>query len=242
LLDPGQTCTAVQLQQRLADLTAGLELIKQAIQVRRQVADGPYLIDHLIRLCDDERRLNDSELVSLIAILAGEGLDTSRLLIANTVFNLLQQPAAMTLLQAYPALWPNAVKEVLRFDFPVKLGTPLYALEDYPIDGKVITRGERVYPVIAAAHRDPEIFHRPDEFDITRSMTAVLDGDLAAHTFIGLNLARVEAEVAAQRLFAALPELRMVAAPTYDAKHKTLRAMTALPLVFADGAAAGFCR
>jgi pimeloyl-[acyl-carrier protein] synthase len=100
----------------------------------------------------------------------------------------------------------------------------------------VITRGERVYPVIGAAHRDPEVFLRPDEFDITRSMTAVLDGALAAHTFIGLNLARVEADVAARRLFEALPDLRMLAAPSYDHNHKTLRAMTALPLVFAHTA------
>lgn len=231
LSDPGTSYNHEGLRHRIEQLMVGRVLIRNAIDIRRQVSQGELLIDHFIRLCDKDMRLSDTELVSLISILAVEGLCMGRLLIANTIFNLLHYNALETL-KENPSLWPIAVREVLRFDFPSKLGAPRYALEDCEWGGVRIARGDRLYLITAAANRDPAVFERPDDFDITRDPEKVLNWGFSAHAFAGMDLALIEAEVAARRLFEVLPSLRLVAPPTYDPRHKTLREITSLKLTF----------
>ncbi len=193
------------------------------------------LIDHLIDLRYEGNTLSDAELVSLIAILAGEGLDTARLLISNAIFHLLEHNLVPAL-KAAPDMWPAAIKEVLRFDFPLKLGTPRYALMDIWLGESRISRGDMVYPVVAAAHRDPLVFSRPDDFDMHRPTEYILSGALSTHTFIGMNLALIEAEVAVKRFFEVLPGLSRSESVSYDTEHKTLRAMNSFKLTRAGGA------
>lgn len=217
-----------ELYNRTMQLQMGLDLIRETVRMHRKLADGPLLISHLLRE-QREKRLTDAELVSSMVILAVEGIDHSRQLIASTVYQLLCHTDAYAQVQANPGLWPNAVRETLRYDYFVKLGAPYYALEDCHLHSTPIARGDRVYPIIAAAQRDPDVFSQPDTFDITRALDAVIDSGLNSFRGIDLNLPLL-AEIATRTLFESLPALTMLQPPTYDTQHKTLRAMTSLKL------------
>jgi cytochrome P450 enzyme len=230
LIDPSPAYSHEEMYRLMIKISIGRDLINDTLQERRAHGDGSFFIDRLICAQYSDNHLNDEELISLIALFIAEGLDSSRLLIANTVYQLLSHPTTYAMLQANPALWSNAVREVLRYDFFSKLSAPRYALEDCRCGDAIIAQGERVYPIVAAAHRDPAVFARPDEFDITRNTDLVIDRGLGTHPFIGLNFAALEAEVAVRKLFEALPSLALAGPPTYDPDHRTLRAMTSLRL------------
>lgn len=66
------------------------------------------------------------------------------------------------------ALIPRFVEEGLRLIAPLQLRMRV-ATEDVELGGVLVRQGERVYPINAAANRDPERFVHPDEVDLERS-------------------------------------------------------------------------
>ena len=65
--------------------------------------------------------------------------------------------------------------------------------------------------IVAAANRDPGQFADPDRFDITRRPNRHLSFGLGVHICAGNALARLEAVIGFQRLFARFPDLRLTA-------------------------------
>jgi cytochrome P450 len=73
---------------------------------------------------------------------------------------------------------------------------------------------------INAAHRDPAIYPRPDEFDITRNMMPPLSFGQGPHSCIGNWLANTELLVALDLLITRLPDLAL------DPQHVDLSMIT----------------
>ena len=65
------------------------------------------------------------------------------------------------------ALWPNAVDETLRFDPPVLL-TGRVCGRPTTVAGVEVPEGMQVVVVLAGANRDPQVFERPERFDVAR--------------------------------------------------------------------------
>jgi cytochrome P450 len=63
--------------------------------------------------------------------------------------------------------------------------------------------------MINAANRDPAQFPDPDRFDITRRPNRHLSFGLGIHICAGNALARIEAQIAFQRLFRRFPKLAL---------------------------------
>ena len=78
----------------------------------------------------------------------------------------------------------------MRFTGTVGGTEPTYAAEELTIDGIPIPRGALVVPLLAAANRDPAVFVRPDEFDITREPNPHLAFSKGTHFCVGAALAR----------------------------------------------------
>jgi cytochrome P450 len=81
--------------------------------------------------------------------------------------------------------------------------------------------------LLAAAHRDPAVAERPDEFDPTRSAIRHLAFGHGAHFCLGAPLARMEATVALSAVTKRFPNARLADEPTYK-PHVTLRGMARL--------------
>ena len=93
---------------------------------------------------------------------------------------------------------------------------------------------------INAAHRDPAVYERPDEFDITRNVMPTVSFGQGPHSCIGNWLANTELVVALQLLMERLPDLALDPARAHTSTvtsqvGTTLRGPNALHVTFTQG-------
>jgi pimeloyl-[acyl-carrier protein] synthase len=137
-------------------------------------------------------RLSDEEIFSMISNILFAGHETTAKLIGNGVYSLLKHPEQWALLCDDPALVPQAVEEVLRYEPVVQMMDRL-APDSFELQGVTIPAGSSVRLCIGSANRDPRQFEDPDRFDITRTPERTLSFGIGPHFCIGNALARLEA-------------------------------------------------
>ena len=103
------------------------------------------------------------------------GYLSTKFLIANGTFTLINNPQQLTLLRKDPELMPGAIEEMLRYDAPAQL-VDRYASRDVELGGVKLKKNDKVTAVLGSANRDTEAFTDPDVFDITRKGTHVAFG------------------------------------------------------------------
>ncbi|PRY37199.1 cytochrome P450 [Umezawaea tangerina] len=188
---------------------------KSAVETRRTTPTDDLLSD-LIRLRDeDDDRLTETELITLVwhLVLAGQ---TPANLIPNAVQVLHTHPDQLTALQADPSLLPRAVDEVIRFCGPALLSIPRYATEDVDLHGTRIPKGDAISAIVASTNRDPRTHDDPNTFDITRPTSQThLGFGHGPHFCLGASLAKIQTETALSSLWHHYPNLAL-ATPTED--------------------------
>lgn len=177
---------------------------------RREPADD--LISRLIAAEGDQ--VKPGELEPMVFLLLIAGFETTVNLIGNCVLALMQNPEQWEALRADPErMAPKAVEEALRYDPPVQ-GTSRIALEDAELEGQLVRRGQWVVTMIGGAGRDPEVYERPDAFDIQRESPAEhLAFSSGIHYCVGQPLARMEVTIAMRLLAERMPKLRLAGTP-----------------------------
>jgi hypothetical protein len=176
-------------------------------------------------------RFTDDELLPVVAHLVFAGHETTTNLIGNALRALLVDCRDQwELLRAEPALVPNAVEELLRYDTSVQL-TNRTAAEDSEIAGVPVRQWETVTLMLGAANRDLTQFDNPDRVDVTRAETRHLGLGLGPHFCLGAALTRLEATVALRTLVKRFPEMKLaVPTVTYRPDHR-LRGVESLPVL-----------
>ncbi len=198
----------------------------------RRKAPRDDLITALVHSETDEGKLSKEELTANIALLFAAGHETTVNLMGNALIALYRNPEQLQLLRENLAILPNAVEEFLRYDSSVQL-TDRQAMEDADIAGVTLPRGRSVIALLGAANRDPAVFDRPDELDITREKIKPLSFGGGIHLCLGAQLARIEAAEALRALFERLPRLRLSQFEQPEWKQTiTLRGVTSLPAIW----------
>ena len=173
---------------------------------------GEDLLSQLIETSQDGIRLNEAELRAVAGLVLAAGFETTVNLLGNGITLLLNHLDQLADLQADPALWPNAVEEILRFDSPVQL-TGRVARTDTTVAGTSISAWELVVIYLAAANRDPAVFDDPHRFDIRRSNAGRhLAFSGGRHFCLGAALARAEGEAGLRRFFTHYPDAQLAGA------------------------------
>ena len=139
---------------------------------------------------------------------------------------MLRNRSCWTALGDDPDLASSIVEETLRFDPPVQL-VGRVAGDDMTIGETLVPKGDTMMLLLAAAHRDPAVMDRPDEFDLTRNPIRHLAFGLGPHFCLGAPLARLEAAVALSAVTRRFPNAQLVGEPDYK-PHVTLRGMAHL--------------
>ncbi len=226
-LDPFTTFTGDThgLEERME---AGLWLrgyLRELLERRRsQPADD--LMSALISVEESGDQLTEEEIVATCNLLLIAGHETTVNLIANAILAMLRNREHWTALSADPSRASAIIEETLRYDPPVQLASRV-AGADMEIGAIRVPKGDIMMVLLAAAHRDPAVADRPDEFDPTRSAIRHLAFGHGAHFCLGAPLARMEAAVALSAVTKRFPDARLADEPTYK-PHVTLRGMARL--------------
>lgn len=167
------------------------------------------LVSALAAARDQDGALGADELVRTCGAMLIAGHETTTNLIASGVLALLTHPDQLQLLRDDPTLYPSAVEEFLRYDSPFQ-SAPRTVVEDIVMRDQQLTRGSLIYAVLGAANRDPLHFADPARLDIRRRDSKQLAFGYGVHHCLGAALARLEAPIALQALFARLPRLRVI--------------------------------
>ncbi|APE17911.1 cytochrome P450 [Mycolicibacterium pallens] len=193
---------------------------------RRRAEPRDDLMSGLIAVEESGDQLTEEEIVATCNLLLIAGHETTVNLIANGILAMLRHREHWTALSADPGLAPNIIEETLRYDPPVQLASRV-AGADMEIGGIRIPKGDIMMVLLAAAHRDPAVTERPDEFDPTRSPIRHLAFGHGPHFCLGAPLARMEAAVALSAVTKRFPDAQLASEPTYK-PHVTLRGMARL--------------
>lgn len=147
-------------------------------------------------------------------VVAG-GAETTRTVIAHGLRTLADHPAVWERLAADPSAVPAAVEELIRWVTPLNNMFRI-ATTDTEVAGTAIRAGDRVALVYPAANRDPAVFDRPDEFDVTRDPNPHLSFGHGTHFCLGANLARIELRLLLETLTQRVTNLRVVQEPDVE--------------------------
>jgi len=190
---------------------AGMSLAAyfQELIAARRTRLGDDLLSELIRAEEEGDRLSPSELISQAIGLLIAGFETTIGLIGNGVRALVEHPEALAKLRARPDLITSAVEECLRYDGPIILTARVLHV-DADFGGKTIPRNAKVWGMLAAANRDPEVFSEPDAFDVERRPNEHLAFGGGPHFCLGAYLARLEGQIAIGSLVERCRDLELV--------------------------------
>jgi cytochrome P450 len=201
--------------------------------VLRRADPRPGLVTELVQAEAEGERLSEDELLAMVFVLFIAGHETTTHVITTSVLDLLQHPDQLDLLKAEPGLMPNAVEELHRRNSPVQATKPRMAREDMDFHGVRLKRGERVMGFLAAANADPDHFPDPEKLDLRRENVRHAGYGGGMHLCLGMHLARVETEVALERILARWPNLGL-AVPASQLRwlmRPGMRGPLALPLL-----------
>jgi cytochrome P450 len=188
------------------------------------------LVHSLLTAEVDGDKLSEEEVVANSIITMVGGQETTTNLIGNGVLMLLRHPGELQRLRSNHTLLPSAIEELLRYDPPSQY-TARISPSNQTMGGKDIRAGQAVIAVMAAANRDPDRFPDPDRLDLGRTDNRHLSFGWASHFCFGAALARLEGQIAFERLVQ-LPNLRLQPAPLTWRSNLGLRGLTALPVAF----------
>ena len=219
---------------RVAEVIQSLQDMKSYVadrmkELRKRPNNG--LIYSLMTAEVDGQRLTDEEVIATTIVTIIGGHETTTNLIASGFLTLLRDPDSFEQLRSRPEIVASAVEELLRYESPIQ-HTARIAPADMELGGKTIRKGAKVVAVLAAANRDPSRFPDPDHLDLLRRDNRHVAFGWAAHFCFGAPLARMEGEIAFNKL------LRRLSRPTLlDQKldwrsNAGLRGLTVLNVSF----------
>jgi cytochrome P450 len=225
MVNPHRTIEQAQNAQNA--VLALTDFFRNAVAERRR-KKGSDLISLLIDIEEEGEALTEEELYAQCVMLLWAGHETTRNLIANGIYLLLQEPKKMAELGNNPGLIRTAVEEFLRFESPVQY-TARFTKEDINLCGVRIPKGQTIFCMLGAANRDPKQFPDPDMLNLNRLNNRHLAFGAGPHFCIGSQLARLEGQVAILRIFQRFPQMRLAQHAEWTPNFG-FRALKALPV------------
>jgi cytochrome P450 len=226
VLEPTMTARERQEADQAAEALDGyfLGLMKQ-----RRTEPRDDLISALVAAEAAGDRLTQDEVVVMLRLLLVAGNETTTNLIGNGLYALLRHPDQLQFLRSDPSLMADAVEELLRYDAPVQVDGRT-AVAEMQVGGRLLQKGQGVLLLIGSANRDPDVYDRPDQLDITRQGPNHLTFGRGIHHCLGAPLARLEARIVFETLLERFGEMRLrVATPSFR-DNVVLRGLKELPI------------
>ncbi|MWK40310.1 cytochrome P450 [Actinomadura sp. J1-007] len=164
------------------------------------------LLSGLLDASEGDDRLTPEEIVGVLILLVGAGIETSMLLLGNAWHAAWRHPEARA--EAFAGRVDDWIEETLRYDPPTQ-ALARSTTEAVELHGETIPAGGRVLLLTGSANRDPEVFADPDRFVLGRDTGASLAFGNGRHHCLGASLGRLEARVALSEIVAAVADFEL---------------------------------
>jgi cytochrome P450 len=152
---------------------------------------------------------SETDVLGMIQTMFLAGGHTTTGGITNAAQLLLTRPEIAAQIRADESLEPAFVEESLRLLGPAQMRARK-ANEDFEVGGVTIHKDDLIWPVLAAADRDPAKYQHPNDFEMDRrALRDHIAFNFGPRTCVGAALARVEIQEAVHALLHRLPNLRL---------------------------------
>jgi cytochrome P450 len=194
------------------------EYFRGLFELRRR-EPGDDLTTHLVQAEENGNKLTNEELTANVILLFGAGHETTVNLIGNGLLAHYRHPDQLQLLKNDLSLGGGAIEELLRYDSSVQVtGRTMLDYVD-EIGGISLEKGQSIICLLGSANRDTLIYSEPDRLDITRRDVRPLSFGGGIHYCIGVQFARIEAEIAIATLLRRLPKPQLDHIERPDWRH-----------------------
>jgi cytochrome P450 len=203
--------------ERLLEVSLEIFAYAQALGEERRARPTNDLTSALMAAELDGDQLSPQEFGSFFILLVTAGNETTRNAISHGLAALTDFPdQRRTWFDDFDAHAKTAVEEIVRWATPV-IYFRRTVTADTELGGQQLRAGDKIAMFYESANRDPAVYERPDEFDISRPVLPQQVGFGAGgpHFCLGANLARREITVAFDEIRRRLPNLRVTGQPDY---------------------------
>ncbi len=167
------------------------------------------LLSGMLDAADGDDRLTPEEIVGVLILLIGAGIETAMLTLGNTWHSAWQNPdQRREVLAADGARIEDWLDEAMRWD-PVGQTLLRTTTEPVELHGVRIPADARILLVTGSANRDPDVFERPDVFDLDRDTGDTLVFGSGRHHCLGANLGLLELRIALQEIVARVADFEL---------------------------------
>ena len=193
------------------------------------------LINELVDVEVDGRRLTEEELLGFCILFIIAGHETTTKMVANVMELLSRHPEQKADVAADLELVPGVIEEVLRFHNSTQYMHRTLT-RDLVVHGETMRAGDSVLLVIGAANHDPREFGpTAEEFDIHRRPERHLAFGYGAHFCLGAALARMEGKVAVEEVFRRIPDYEVDHTTKVRFHSSNVTGWKTLPVTFTPG-------
>ena len=175
------------------------------------------------------RTLTLAEILGFVQLISSAGTETVARLLGFAAVTLAQYPEQRQRLIDEPALIPNAIEELLRFEAPSPIQSRWVA-RDVELHGTVVPRGSRMSLLNGSGDRDERHFENPDAFDVQRAIDRHLAFGYGTHFCTGAALARLEGKVALAETLRRFPTWDVDESRLDRVHTSTVRGYTSVPM------------
>ena len=140
----------------------------------------------------DGEPMSDDVIISECLLLVDGGAETTRTVIASTLWDLIEHPDQAQRLRTDPSMiGGSAVEEFIRWVTPI-LNMARLVTEDHELHGQQLHAGDQLVLMYSSANRDEEVFDDPDTYDVGRAHNNHIAFGFGTHFCLGSSLARLE--------------------------------------------------
>ena len=221
------------LKKEKVDALATGEVFAEFIDWRAEHPSDDIMTDLLNAEFVDEtgtrRRLHREELLLYLTVIATAGSETTTRLIGWAGKTLAEYPDQRRELVENPALIPQAIEEILRWE-PPALQIARYVARDVKYYGQTVPAGSAMLMLVGAANRDHRRFAPDgDVFDIHREQKSHMTFGAGTHFCIGNALARLEGRIALEEILQRFPTWEVDWAGAVMSQTTAVRGWDAMP-------------